>query len=147
MYLFAAAVPEAEETKSFFSSINLPTLFYALITLVICPMIPVYGEGNFCMRASIPGLVMLYLFVIHSLEKSRRERRLLHLGLLSAVLLTGALTAQHEFNRSIKETFDASRAGTPTRLEATAPEEILLLGNESTSAEDNLFYRYLARGH
>lgn len=36
MYLFAAAAPEAEETKSFFSSFNLSTLIYALITLVVC---------------------------------------------------------------------------------------------------------------
>lgn len=121
-------------------------LFYIIcVCLFICPLIKVGSAADFCMRASIPALVMLYLLVVAALEQSWKCRDYLVFGVLLTLLVIGSITPVHEFNRTITET--ANRALNHEYIFApTISEERLFSGsNFSGDVEKSEFFKYIAR--
>lgn len=122
-------------------------LFYIIILwLCLCPLINAYGGKNFCMRASIPALLMLFIFILHALENTWKKREKLHLLAIFAVLLIGAVTPMHEFVRTFTETERIYLSNTEfVRVESVGIEAVMTNDYESTDVEKSFFYQYVAK--
>ncbi len=106
------------------------------VCLLVYPFIRV-GEGpDFCMRATIPALVLLYVMTLQTLDNYRwRTHNKGLLALLLVVLALGSLTPLHEITRTIYA----------TRLGITRPKNDLSLNNFFGWQEGNPFLRYFGK--
>lgn len=77
-------------------------LFYLVaICLFVYPFFQVGSGPDFCMRATIPALVLLYLMVLQNLESaSFKKRQQLTYYALIVCLCIGSITPLHEFART-----------------------------------------------
>lgn len=71
-----------------------------LWSLLLIPFLRLDQQNNFCMRASIPAIVILTVFVIRFLFEQRHTHRIKAV-LLCCLLMIGALTPITEFYRGI----------------------------------------------
>lgn len=83
-----------------------PLYYITFIWLCICPLLTVGAGQDFCMRASVPALLFLYLMVTDTLIQTAKKRSYIHCALICIVLLIGAITPVHEIYRSIRYTID-----------------------------------------
>ena len=122
-------------------------LFYiAIIWLAICPLLNIYGEVNFCMRASIPSLLVLFICTLQGLEDSFRLKQYLQLAVISIIIGIGAITPLHEIVRSISQTeYKYLSEEGPVRVESEGTDAVMQNDYESCDVQDNLFYRYLTK--
>ena len=122
--------------------------------LFVCPFIHVGSAADFCMRASIPGLVYLCIcairFLIEKSEHLRKIPTLIAYGLLCITLLIGSITPGVEFARGI------IRADQQHRL-IQVKDSYKTLNNPTLSVqkvsnfvcpqyEGTAFFRYFAKG-
>lgn len=122
-----------------------PLLYVLLAWLCLCPVLNVYGGDNFCMRASIPALILLYLYVTDALERSLLGRKWLSFLFLLAVLTAGAVTPMHEIKRTISETERIyTSSGQQTLSESVGTDRVLGNVYESVDTGESVFYRFLA---
>ena len=122
-------------------------MFYVIIgLLILCPFIKV-GEGHdFCMRASIPALLVLMLLCIDAYEKYKKNLNKKKYILFVILLCIGAITPFNEIHRSIRETyFCASQGITVQYPEVDIETELLQFGNFSGECTNSLFFKYLAK--
>lgn len=115
-------------------------LFYVMTAfLIVCPLIKFGGSIDFCMRASIPCLLLLNLFVIDALYKSIKESKHLLSFLIIITLLIGSITPIHEFSRTILFTaIDTERFfGTESNIFDES--------NFSCDANSTFFFKYIAK--
>lgn len=70
------------------------------ISLLLIPFLRLDQQNNFCMRASIPAIVVLAVFTIRFLFEERREHPI-KTGILCILLVIGAMTPLTEFYRGI----------------------------------------------
>lgn len=129
----------------YFAQKKNPWFWTAIIWLIICPLLQLYGESNFCMRASIPGLVVIYFCIILSLQKFYAKDQKKYLIPLLIVLVIGSATPIHEVNRTIAET--KKRYWAEQSIEATALTVTDVLSNqyESVDVSESFFFKYLAQ--
>lgn len=83
---------------------NNPLFYISAITLALTPFIKVGFGSDFVMRASIPSLILLYLFVVQTFDKINRKKDGTIFGILLAVLMIGAVTPLHEITRTVVQT-------------------------------------------
>lgn len=121
-----------------------PLFYIALGTLLICPLIRVGSGQDFCMRASIPALVILFLMVLKTFEEVLAKRTYKILIPLCAVYLIGAVTVQHELLHTISQTMIRYKTGEQIYETSVGEQGILSGDNFSGDVEDSFFYRYLA---
>lgn len=128
------------------------TLFWiSFIILCICPWIQIGSGIDFCMRASIPALVVLFLLVKEAWEEyyiSINKLYKLCGRLLIAVFLIGALTPIHEIGRTILNTGRMIVKEGKVQNDKKNEDNIFLneLGNNfSGDIDSNLFYKYIAK--
>lgn len=108
-------------------------LFYICATcLLVYPFIRVGYAADFCMRATIPALVLLCLFVLQSLQQEKI--RLLRLVLVM-LLLIGAVTPLHEMARTAVYT---SKGYIKQRLTLGG-------GNFFSFTQNNVFLKYFGK--
>ena len=116
-----------------------------LITLLLCPFIRV-GGFNFCMRASMPALLVLYLYCADYLlyaDRSSLQSRVTGV-LLALILALGAATPLMEFYRGFHNVFLYG-------VEACIPDEGTMDGRSRPgasniqSSEGSFFFTYFAR--
>lgn len=79
-----------------------PLYYIILILLLFIPFIRVGYTIDFCMRGSIPALVILCLFVIKMFDEFDKHK--LACVVLSVTLLLGAFAPIHEFSRTVIKT-------------------------------------------
>lgn len=122
-------------------------LYYILIVwFCLCPILPVYGGANFCMRASIPALVMLYVLFIQSFETACREKHKTQFVGMAMVFFLGAVTPLYEINRNISETQRRYISQSESvRAESVDMDRVLQNAYESTNVQENFFFKYLAK--
>lgn len=115
-------------------------LFYVMAAfLFICPLIKFGLAHDFCMRASVPSLLLLMLFVLDTLyDAIRRSRRVL-VVLISITLLIGAVTPFYEFSSTLIYTCanEPHFFGTESHIFDET--------NFSCDAESTFFFRYIGR--
>ena len=119
-----------------------PLYYIALGTLILCPLIRIGGGSDFCMRASIPALLVLCLMVTECLMDSWKKHKVRFIALM-VVFLIGAITPIHELARGVFQTIDYYRIGRPFMLYTKS--DLLQANNFSSSTEGNWFYTYLAK--
>lgn len=122
-------------------------LYYlSLAILLVCPFIRVGYGGDFCMRASIPALVILFLLVSDTLRSCLENRQRLTAVLLSVLLLVGAVTPLHEMLRSVYYT---AKDLTDPNYSALAPEDDLFTQGSGENffgeQEGSFFFQYIAK--
>lgn len=121
-------------------------IYLITIILVICPFIMVGDNHDFCMRASVPALIILMLMCIETLEKIWLDGKKFLMVAYCTVLLLGAITPFNEIHRSVKETFWRVTNGESVRYPEFSIENNLLYGgNFSGEVNGNLFYKYFAK--
>ena len=117
------------------------------LSLILAPMFKIGYNMDFSMRASIPALCVLCVFVIRFLtEEHSGVRRKVSAALLAVLLMIGAVTPLEEFRRGI---YKVREAGT---IFLTAdPFGTVLHPDADTDnficrdVREHWFYRYLAR--
>lgn len=123
--------------------------YFIIICLLIIPPIKIGNSSDFCMRVSIPFLVILYLFIIDTLKIAyEKKNKGILMGLL-IILIIGSMTPIHEFTRTVKNTFISINNGEKPYLQSENEEAyitaILNSENFSGSIQDNWFYKYIIK--
>lgn len=113
-----------------------PLFYIALISLLIYPFIKVGISNDFCMRATIPALIILFLLIIKTLFYSDILKYKKIFVTLIVCLLIGAITPIHEMTRTI----------VCTKLGMKKIRVNDSFGsNFFAYADNNLFYKYLGK--
>lgn len=111
-------------------------LYYVVaICLLLIPFIKVGEELDFCMRASIPALFVLMLYVIEMLEEELTGRGR---TLLLLVLIIGALTPISEIHRTL--VYTKSR-----EAQTTVALQDLFGGANFSGNSESFFFKKLAK--
>lgn len=105
------------------------------VTLLVFPLIRIGTNIDFCMRASIPGLVLIYFWVIQRFKEGFKTAGAY---LLCVVLVLGGITSLHEIARTVVY---SSR---PHNIERVA-EETILTGSNFSGEATGPFWIYIAR--
>jgi len=116
--------------------------YYSALWLAVCPWIVVGYSIDFCMRASIPALVIVLLMVIDTINKCYSVRDFKPLIAIVIVLVIGSSTPIKEITRTTADTVARARGGQRMALDARNPFES---GNFSGYIKDGIFFKYLAR--
>lgn len=105
------------------------------IWLFMIPNITIGTSIDFCMRASIPGLFLIMMWCIETLDENRGK---VYSLILIALLAIGSVTSLHEIGRTIVNTVRHEQIINVTE------EEIMTAGNFSGNTE-NIFWKYIAK--
>ncbi len=122
-----------------------PLVRLLVCILLLCPLIKVGKGHDFCMRASVPALMILMLLCMETWERLRAEGRKYLFAAYCAVLLIGAITPFNEMHRSVKETFWRATYGQSVRTSEADIESRLLTGGNFSGETTGIFYHCLAR--
>ena len=114
--------------------------------LALCPLIRVGHGMDFCMRASIPALLVLFLMILEALQPgTKKSLGKLKYGLLAFLICVGSISSMHELTRSLYYSpfmWKTSGFFDPQYI----PDNALFVGdNFSGKTEDNLFFVYFAK--
>lgn len=123
--------------------------YFMIICLLIIPPIKVGSSSDFCMRVSIPFLIILYLLMIEALKKAyEKKNKGILIGLL-ILLVIGSATPIHEFTRTVKNTFISINNGEKPYIQSENEQEhiISILNSENFSGtiQNNWFYKYIIK--
>ncbi len=120
-----------------------PLFYIVFIFLTLCPMIRIGGGADFCMRASIPALTVLYIMVIQTIYKMMEKKDKISFIAICIILVLGSITPIHEINRTVIQTI-TNYPGF-NNMPAISEEELITQKNFGARIDDNYFYEYLAR--
>lgn len=113
------------------------SLYYlTMVMLIVIPFIRVGYAKDFAMRASIPFLVILVLYIIEQLGEYKRE--VINYILIGALAI-GAITGVKEIHRTLWRT----EAGVPTR----ADDSIHSVQGNFGGKADNFFYNTFCKDY
>lgn len=120
---------------------------YYLVTglLLIIPWIKVGAAGDFCMRASIPGLFLIMIWVMDAISRAWKEKGYVLFAGLILTILVGSFTPIFEMRRTFSETFQRQNAGEIVYADEESEKHIFRSPNFSGNIEKSFFYKYLAR--
>lgn len=122
------------------------SLFYfVLISLCIIPLIRVGTSADFCMRASIPALLLLILLIIDTIIKAYKKKDFITIKILLFVLIIGSVTSLLEINRTLYRTYDLIKQYGEIVNEEVNKKDVYTGINFSGDIEENLFFEYLAK--
>ena len=102
---------------------------------------------DFCMRASIPALILLYLLIIQTLDISYIKKDYLIITILTVLLLVGSVTSSAEFHRTISKTSQEIQEGLTLVGLRESDENILMGYNFSGNVNNNLFFQYFSKSY
>ena len=105
------------------------------IWLLVIPLIKIGSSLDFCMRASIPALLFIMLWLIDALDTKKRTWKT---WILIGVFLVGSITPLHE----LKRTYVNTRKG--YEIHAVEKEAVLQPGNFSGDTY-GIFWDWIAR--
>lgn len=126
-----------------------PFFWVAIASLFLIPLIQVGRTTDFCMRASIPSLLVLCVLTADFLSFAEPDgqkklffaRPKFKKALLILVLLVGALTPIHEFYRTIVNSF----SGVQQRADILRDDLFFEPVYNTSGAADNFFFRNMAK--
>ncbi len=118
-----------------------PLLLLTLATLVVLPAYRIGENNDLMMRASIPSLFVMWVFLVGNLTNREGGLSPLARRCLLLIILVGAMSGGAEILRSLKE-YTAQvpswggTVGVPSLVES--------LNGQYLGREDSLFFKYLA---
>jgi hypothetical protein len=116
-------------------------LYYCALWLAVCPWIIVGYGHDFCMRASIPALVIVMLLVIDTINKSRSVRDFKTLIAIVVILAIGSSTPIKENMRTTANTVSSMRNNQSIPLGSID----IWKDNFCGFIKNSFFFDYLAR--
>ncbi len=129
-------------------------LYYiCFVSLLLCPLIKVGDGADFCMRASIPALVLLCVMIIKFLfgKFNYKQHTFSYLFLILSLLL-GSITPATEFIRGIKDVVEHKEIYRTEDNIKTFEGKVgydengnLMNSNFVTDYTDKKFFEYLAK--
>lgn len=123
-----------------------PMFYVTFAWLALCPLLDMYGDRNFCMRASIPALVFLFVYVMQAFAAAWEKKKMKHLIVISLLIALGGVTPIHEINRTIAGTYSAyARGEGPLTQDSVSYEDVMNNGYETADVSKNFFFRYLCK--
>ncbi len=123
-----------------------PLYWVSFATLLIVPMISFGPHVDFVMRASIPSLIVLFVMIFDTVDKSIEAGNKLTACALSVLLILGGITAYHEISRSVDNTI--KHINDPAAPIVADRIDLLEDGNRGNffgEYQDSLFFKYLSR--
>lgn len=117
-------------------------LLYWLIALlfIFFPNYQIGFSSDFCMRASIPALMILCLMVIRTFDRAKPKKDWATIIALVLILLVGSVTPTREICRSINGT----RQNMYLSVEV-GEEQVMRQPNFTGDVNKSFFYKYLAK--
>lgn len=122
-----------------------PLFYISFVSLLVCPLIRVGHAEDFCMRASIPSLILLYFMIAQCLRNGYHAKRYLYCLSLFIILAIGSITVIHELGRSVTGTFQQYQKYGKVVNEPFSEETLFQAGNFSGQTDLNIFYKYLSK--
>ena len=111
-------------------------MFYIIILcFIIYPHINIGTNADFCMRATIPALIILFIYVVDLFYDKKFLTNKLAVYALICILLIGSMTPIHEIGRSILLTAEGYKKR----------ESALGFANFFAYGENNKFLKYIAK--
>jgi len=120
-------------------NIKNPLFYIMTVWLLICPLVKFGMSIDFCMRASIPCLLLLTLYVIDALYKSFKEPGRILTLLIIMTLIIGSVTTFHEISRTILMTVSDQPHYFGTE------SNIFDESNFSCDADSTFFFKYIGK--
>lgn len=112
------------------------------VCLYMIPLIRIGYAFDFCMRTSIPGLLLIVLWIIDAFDHYKTSpakiRPKLLISILTGILITGSVTPIHELKRTYLNTFYYYEP-------ITISEEEMYSFPNVRGDKDSFFWQYLAR--
>ncbi len=122
-------------------------LYYvSLITLLIVPLVKAGAGIDFCMRASIPSLIVLFTLIIDAEISFLKENKRIAAAAIAAVLAVGGITSQHEILRAIQ--FTPNNLSNPEATTEATHIDLFddgMRNNFFGEFEDSFFFKYIAK--
>lgn len=120
-------------------------LFVTVSCLLIIPFFKVGRSIDFCMRASIPLLVVLCLFVIGAFGKYLSEKKFYLLAPVVVVLALGAVTPIHEITRTAEASMVQIQKDYTVENPSISYTKLFKGKNFTGKVEDNVFFEVFAK--
>ena len=121
-------------------------LFYlTVITLCLVPKIEFGGYNEFCMRASIPALLVLFVLVMQAWYKALEHKDWMRVIALVLLLAIGARTTLGEFMTATVNTSRQTKEEIGIQMEMVEEDRVFQGGNFSGERGGNFFFEYLAK--
>jgi hypothetical protein len=120
--------------------------YFAVIWLMLCSWVDIGILHDFCMRTSIPALIIVMALVIDSLKKcyEKKDYKILAV-LVLALIIGGASSPMREVIRTTTLTVFRERDGVQIDIGYISPMEHQHRNNFYAYLEDNFFFKYIAR--
>lgn len=119
--------------------------YYILINLLLIPFIKIGAASDFCMRASIPALLILMVMVIDTLFEAIQKKDRMIVGMIVLVLLIGSVTPIHEIGRTFRETINRLYTEEPVYEPSSELKDIFNGRNFSGPTDHSFFFKYIAK--
>lgn len=116
-----------------------------IITLLICPWIRVGSGSDFCMRASIPALLVFMLVFMDSWRCAKKEGKKVIYWSCLLLFILGAVTSISEIWRTTKNTSELYQSGQTIMASPVEESDIMCYPNFSGDVSESLFFKYLAK--
>ena len=113
--------------------------------LLVCPWIEVGDGCDFCMRASIPALLLLMLLVMDTFKQAKRAKDYCIVFAILVIILIGSVTPLEELKRVAHQTYNYYQAGIALEQEAVPYDKVFKTSNFSGSIDNSFFFKYLAK--
>ncbi len=110
-------------------------IWISAISLYVIPTIYIGKSCDFCMRASIPGLLLIILWCIQCIDEKKDK---IKVYVLIGMLVIGAITPLHEMKRTYVNTMNYYE-------NYTLDEESVLRGKNFSGSVESFFWKYIAK--
>ena len=122
-------------------------LFYYVVVMLlfICPWYIIGICNDFCMRVSIPALVILMCLVIDTLIKSKESNKRRLTAAIICLLVIGSITPLNEIVRSVSYTIETEKSALPQGTYSLNPIEEASIRDQFYGYADNFFFSYLVK--
>ena len=81
-----------------------PLFYICILVFLIYPFFHIGHAADFCMRATIPALIILYLFIVEVFDNNDFKKNKISYIVIILVLAIGSITPIHEMARTIVNT-------------------------------------------
>ena len=118
-----------------------PLIYISLIILLVCPFVSVNHAYDFCMRVSIPALIVLFCMILETIDLLEEKNDKFVLIIFYLIFLIGSVTPINEISRTIKNSNNIFQQDNKAIDLITSPCQTNFFG----TAEESAFYKYFMK--
>lgn len=119
--------------------------YYTVANLCILSLFRVGYTNDFCMRTTIPALLILILMIIETIRNAWHKKEFQIVIPLVLALAIGGITPLHEFTRTVTETYARIKDDVAVYEESVEEVDLLNTSNFAGDVDDNLFFKYFVK--